>query len=111
MEGVGVSSFDLDLGRRVLIMIIFLVGMWYVLNLIVSQIKSGKMKIPPFLLNKFPALRNIDHSQYTNSYDIKIIQRQVMTDGYEMIVIEINERHILLSKHIQSGVQYITDLK
>jgi hypothetical protein len=111
MEGVGVSSFDLDLGRRVLIMIIFLVGIWYVLNLFVTQIKSGKMKIPQFLLTKFPGLKNIDHSQFTNLYDIKVVQRQVMPDGYEMMVIDINDRHILLSKHIQSGVQYITDLK
>jgi hypothetical protein len=111
MEGVGVSSFDLDLGRRVLIIIIFLAGMWYVLNLFVTQIKSGKMRIPKFLLSRFPGLKNIDHSQYSELYQIKVVQKQVMPDGYEMIVIEVNDRHLLLSKHIQSGVQYITDLK
>lgn len=110
MEGLATNTFDLDIGRRVLIIIIFLAALWYFLNFFVSKIKSGQMKIPAFLLDKFPSLKNIDPSGYSELYKMKVIQRQMMPDGYELIVLEVDERHILMSKHINSGVQYLTDL-
>lgn len=110
MEDVGASAFNLDLGRRILIIIIFLGAFWYILNLFVSKVKAGTLKLPEFLLKQYPALRNLDQSSYSQLYEMKIIQRQMMPDGYELMVLDVNDRHILLSKHISSGVQYLTDL-
>lgn len=110
MEDLATNTFDLDIGRRVLIILIFLAAMWYFLNFFVTKIKSGQMKIPDFLINKFPSLKNIDPSGYSELYKMKVIQRQMMPDGYELLVLDLDGRHILMSKHINSGIQYITDL-
>ena len=111
MEGLGANTFDLDLGRRALIILIFLVGLWYFLNLFAKQVKAGQMKIPDFLANRFPGLKNLDKAAYSELYEIKIVQRQMMPDGYELMVLDVNDKHILLSKHVSSGIQYLTDLK
>lgn len=110
MEGLATNTFDLDIGRRALIIIIFLAALWYFLNFFVTKVKSGQFKIPDYLINKFPGLKNIDPSGYSELYKMKIIQRQMMPDGYELMVLEVDERHILLSKHINSGVQYLAEL-
>ena len=110
MEGLATDTFDLDLGRRVLIIIIFLVGLWYFLNLFATKVKSGQMKMPGFLTNRFPGLKNLDQAAHSELYDMKIIQRQMMPDGYELMVLDINDRHILLSKHVSSGIQYLAEL-
>lgn len=110
METIGSESFDLDIGRRIVVIIVFLGLLWFFLNYLVHKVKSGEIKIPEFLTKKLPGLKNLDQSGYSEHYKIKIIQRQVMPDGYELMVMDIDNRHILLSKHINSGVQYITDL-
>ncbi|MDA0771723.1 MAG: hypothetical protein O3C63_02145 [Cyanobacteria bacterium] len=111
MEIVGSENFDLDLGRRLFVIVCFLLFLWYFLNLLATRIKTGQFKIPEFLNKKFPGLKNIDLGGEDQLYKIKVIQRQIMPDGSEFMVIDVNDRHILVSKHIQSGINYISDLK
>jgi hypothetical protein len=110
MDLVGNNSFDFDLGRRIFIIISFLVALWFGLNLLVSKIKSKQIKIPKFLLDQIPALENIAASGSSDLYQIEIIQRKSLADGSEFLVVDINGRHLLLSKHIQSGINYLTEL-
>lgn len=111
MEAIGSESFDLDLGRRLFIIVCFLIFMWYFLNLMVNKIKSGRWQIPEFLSKSFPGLKQLDIPGSKDLYNINIIQRKSMPDGSEFLVADIDGRHILLSKHIQSGINYITDLQ
>jgi CRISPR/Cas system CSM-associated protein Csm4 (group 5 of RAMP superfamily) len=110
MELTTSDSFDFDIGRRIFIIISFLVALWYGLNLLVNRIKSKQIKIPKFLLNKIPALENIAISESSDLYQIEIIQRKTLADGSEFLILDVNGRHLLVSKHIQSGINYIADL-
>ncbi len=110
MEGLGNGNVDLDLGRRFIVIIFFLLFMWYGLNYLVTLIKSGRIKIPEVLKVKIPALKNLEQNSTNDLYQLKIIQRQTMPDGSELMVLDASGRHILLSRHIQSGINYITDL-
>lgn len=76
-----------------------------------TRIKTGQFKIPEFINKRFPGLKNIDLGGEEQLYNIKVIQRQIMPDGSEFMVIDVDDRHILVSKHIQSGINYISDLK
>jgi hypothetical protein len=110
MDLASTDTFDFDLGRRLFIIVSFLVGMWFGLNLLVSKIKSKQIKIPKFLLAKIPALENIAVSDSDELYKIEIIQRKTLADGSEFLVLDINGRHLLVSKHIQSGINFIAIL-
>jgi hypothetical protein len=110
MDLASSNSFDFDLGRRIFIIISFLVALWYGLNLLVTQIKTKQIKIPKFLLAKIPALENIAISDSDEFYKIEIIQRKTLADGSEFLVLDVNGRHILVSKHIQSGINFIANL-
>ena len=111
MEAIGSESFDLDLGRRLFIIVCFLLFMWYFLNLLVTKVKSGQWQMPEFLTSKFPSLKQIDIPGSEELYNINVIQRKPMPDGSEFMVLDIDGRHVLVSKHIQSGINYITDLE
>lgn len=100
------AVFTLDLGRRILIIVIFLSAFWFFLNWLVIKIKSGQLRIPEWLLNKFPTL-----NPNNDPYQISIIQRTVLQDRSELLVLDINGRHVLVSKTLPLGLRYITDLK
>ena len=111
MEFAGTEHFDLDLGRRLFIIIVFLLLLWYTTNLLVDKIKSGSWKIPKILLDRVRALQQYAASQTQDHYPMEIIQRKQLPDGSELLVLDIEGRHILLSRHIQSGINYVTDLQ
>lgn len=79
--------------------------MWYSLSYLVKKIQNGQLEIPDFLKSQIPNLNK------TEIYSIQIIQRKYMPDATELIVIDIDGRHILLSRHNQAGLRYITDLE
>lgn len=110
MDIVGSESFDLDLGRRLFIIVAFLLFLWYFLNLIVTRVQSGQLKLPKFLTKSFPNLKNLETTK-DDLYDINVVQRKILPDGSEFMVVDIDGRHILVSRHIQSGINYITNLK
>jgi hypothetical protein len=110
MDLAGDNSFDFDLGRRIFIIISFLLFLWFGLNILVHKIKSKQIKIPKFLLDRIPALENIAASDSSDLYQIEIIQRKQLADGSEFLVVDVNGRHILVSKHIQSGINFIANL-
>lgn len=99
-----------DLGRRLFIIIFFLLALWYGLNLLVHKIKSGTWKIPKFLLDKMPALQQYSQGQAQELYKMEIVQRKQLADGSELMVLDVDGRHLLLSRHIQSGISYVADL-
>ncbi|MCE2928085.1 MAG: hypothetical protein LW817_00455 [Candidatus Caenarcaniphilales bacterium] len=103
------SNFDLDLGRRITIIVVFLLGLWYFLNAIVIKIKSGQLKIPDFLKRQIPALDNIEKSS-NDLHSINILQRKILPEGQELWVVQVDDKKILLSKHIQSGLRFLKDL-
>lgn len=110
MEGLGAENLDLNLGRRLFVIVFFLLFLWYVLNYLVTKIKSGQIKIPELLKSKIPALKNLEQDIIAEPYKLEIIQRKILPDGSELQVLDVNGRHVLLSKHMQSGINYITDL-
>lgn len=110
MEGLGSENLNLDLGRRLVVIVFFLLFMWYTLNYLVTKIKSGQIKIPEFLKSKIPALKNLEQSSLIEPYKLEIIQRKALPDGSELLVLDANGRHLLLSRHFQSGINYIADL-
>jgi len=113
MEGFADSSFDLDIGRRVVVIIVFLLVFWYSVNLLASKIKSGQFKLPDFLTKKFPQLNHFNQlsSQLSNDlYHIEVLQRKSFNDGTELLVLDVDGRHILVSKNIHHGMNYIAEL-
>jgi hypothetical protein len=101
------SADDFDWGRRLFIIVAFLFALWFFLNCLVSKIKSGQWQIPRFLTNKFPQL---DLLQSNDIYKISIVQRTVLMDGSELLVLDVDGRRILTSKTLPLGLRYIADL-
>lgn len=110
MDLIGAGHYDLDIGRRLFIIISFLVILWYALNYFVNKVKSGEIKIPAFLKQKFPGLEALEQSSLSGPYQLNIIQRKILPDGSELMVLDVNGRHILLSKTLHQGTKYLTDL-
>lgn len=110
MDLIGSEHCDLDIGRRLFIIVSFLVILWYALNYFVNKVKSGEIKIPGFLKHKFPGLEALEQSSSNGPYQMNIIQRKIFPDGSEMLVLDISGRHILLSKTLNHGIKYLTEL-
>jgi hypothetical protein len=79
MEGLGSHNLDLDIGRRLLVIIFFLLFLWYALNYLVARIKSGQIKIPELLKAKIPALKNLEQNLAGELYNLEIIQKKTIT--------------------------------
>ncbi len=101
------SNFDLDLGRRLFIIVVFLFVLWFVLNWLVAKIKAGQLQIPSVLKGKFPQLAALENNDI---YKISIVQRTVLPDSSELLVLDIDERRILVSKTLPLGLRYLIDL-
>lgn len=110
MEKIGSDGIAYDFGSRLLIIICFLLFLWYFLNFLVNKIKTGQLKIPEFLLHKMPSLKALTEQKELNLYKMEIIQTKILPDGSELMVLDVDGKHLLLSRHIQSGVSFITEL-
>lgn len=107
MELVGSESFDLDLGRRMIVIISFLAFLWLGLNYFVAKIKSGEMELPGFLKKAMPGL---DKIKIEEKHKISLVQRKILPEGTEMMVVEVDGQKILLAKTINTGITYIKDM-
>jgi hypothetical protein len=106
------NSVNFDWGRRFFIILAFLAALWLFLNYLVLKIKSKSFKIPTFLTDKFPVLKNIQSQvESQNEHSMKIIQNKILPDGSELMILDIDGRRMLLSRSMSGGLRYLTDIK
>jgi hypothetical protein len=83
--------------------------MWLCTNFLINKVKSGEWKIPKFLDN-FVRIKSA-FSNADKRYKINIVQREILPDGSEILVLAVNDRRILLSRSLNQGIRYLTDLE
>lgn len=105
------SGPEIYLGQKIIVISIFLLLMWFAANYFVNAIKKGKFTLPGFLSKLAGVNLNSQKENSYQNYNLEIMQRKVFPDGSELMVLDVEGRHILLSKTVQSGITYITDLK
>lgn len=108
METIGTETFDLDLGNRLITIVLFLVFFWAIINWFSVNIKNGKIKIPEFLKSKFPGLSMA--SPESEIYKIEIVQRKNLNDGNELMVARVDGKDILLSRNLHTGIRFLKNL-
>lgn len=106
MEEVGSQALNLAIGKRLVIIIVFLCVLWFVLNYLTIRIKSGELKLPNFLKNKFYGIGEI----IQEIHQIKLIQRKHLVDGCEMLVVDVDGAHLLLAKNLNGTLVFIKEL-
>jgi hypothetical protein len=100
---------DFDFTGKVTSVVTFLIFMWLCTNFLINKVKSGEWKIPKFLDN-FVRIKSA-FSGADKRYKINIIQREILPDGSEILVLGVNDRRILLSRSLNQGIRYLTDLE
>ena len=106
MENIGSQTLDLEIGKRLIIIITFLSILWFVLNYMANKIKAGEFKLPDFLQSKLKG-GNVSN---TDTHKIELIQKKYLTDGCEMLVVDVDGSHVLLARNINGSITYIKDL-
>lgn len=106
MEEIGTQTLNLEIGKRLVIILVFLSVFWFVLNYIANKIKSGDMKLPDFLSNKLYGSKQ----QSKEIHHIELVQKKYLTDGCEMIVVDVDGSHVLMARSINGSITYIKDL-
>ncbi len=111
LEEFAGGGSDLELGSRIVTILVFLAVMVGIAYYIKCAAKSGKLKLPDFILNKVPFIKDANNKQKLNPYNMSLIQKKAFDDGSEMWVMEVNDRHILVGKTLNGGFDYLTELK
>jgi flagellar biogenesis protein FliO len=76
---------------------------------LINKVKSGEWKIPKFLDN-FVRIKSA-FSNADKRYKINIVQREILPDGSEILVLGVGDRRLLLSRTMNQGIRYLTDLE
>jgi hypothetical protein len=100
---------DFDFTSKVTSVVSFLIFMWLCTNFLINKVKSGEWKIPKFLDN-FVRIKST-FSNADKHYKINIIQREILPDGSEILILAVDNRRILLSRSLNQGIRYLTDLE
>ncbi|MFM7457165.1 MAG: hypothetical protein ACKO3R_00685 [bacterium] len=100
---------DFDFTSKVTSVVSFLIFMWLCTNFLINKVKSGEWKIPKFLDN-FVRIKST-FSNADKRYKINIIQREILPDGSEILILAVDNRRILLSRSLNQGIRYLTDLE
>jgi hypothetical protein len=106
VEDIGTQTLNLEIVKRLVIILVFLSIFWFVLNYLATKIKSGDMKLPNFLRNKLYG--GTEPSR--ELHKIELIQKKYLTDGAEMLVVDVDGSHILLARSINGSISYVKDL-
>lgn len=106
MEEAVSQSLNLEIGKRLLIILVFLSLLWFGLNYLAIKIKSGELKLPSFLRNKLYGA----NSKTTELHKIELVQKKYLTDGCEMLVVEVDGSRVLLARSVNGSISYIKDL-
>lgn len=109
LEEIGSAAPDLQIGKRLLIATVFLIILWLGLKYLADKIKAGEFPLPKFL-TRFGKVEKIN-SPLHPQFNLEPIQQKIFPDGSELFVIENNGRYLLLSKTVQSGIQYLCELE
>jgi hypothetical protein len=100
---------DFDFTSKVTSVVSFLIFMWLCTNFLINKVKSGEWKIPKFLDN-FVRIKSA-FSNADKRYKINIVQREILPDGSEILVLGVGDRRLLLSRTMNQGIRYLTDLE
>ena len=100
---------DFDFTGKVTSVVSFLIFMWLCTNFLINKVKSGEWKIPKFLDN-FVRIKST-FSNADKRYKISVIQREILPDGSEILILAVDNRRILLSRSLNQGIRYLTDLE
>ena len=100
---------DFDFTSKVTSVVSFLIFMWLCTNFLINKVKSGEWKIPKFLDN-FVRIKN-SFNNADKHYEINIVQREILPDGSEILILAVDNRRILLSRSLNQGIRYLTDLE
>ena len=100
---------DFDFTSKVTSVVSFLIFMWLCTNFLINKVKSGEWKIPKFLDN-FVRIKST-FSNADKRYKISVIQREILPDGSEILILAVDNRRILLSRSLNQGIRYLTDLE
>ena len=100
---------DFDFTSKVTSVVSFLIFMWLCTNFLINKVKSGEWKIPKFLDN-FVRIKST-FSNADKRYKVNIIQREILPDGSEILILAVDNRRILLSRSLNQGIRYLTDLE
>lgn len=100
---------DFDFTSKVTSVVSFLIFMWLCTNFLINKVKSGEWKIPKFLDN-FVRIKST-FSSADKRYRINIVQREILPDGSEILILAVDNRRILLSRSLNQGIRYLTDLE
>lgn len=106
MEDLG--THNLEIGKRLVIILVFLSLMWFGLNYLVMKMKSGDLSLPDFLKNK---LKGVDNLDLKDAHRIELVQKKYIADGTELMVLDIDGSHVLLARTVNGSICYIKDLE
>jgi len=98
---------QIDFGSKLITILSFLFIFWALSNFLINKYKSGEWKIPKFLKN-YLSIHNKNFAD--KEYDVNLIQREILADGSELLIIGVDGRRILLSKSMHAGLRYLTEL-
>ena len=107
MEELGSQAFNLNIGKRLVIIVVFLSLLWFVLNYVVTRVKSGQWTIPDFLKKSL----KVNDKMLTEAHKIELIQRKYLVDGSELLVVDVDGSHVLLARSVNGSISYIKDLE
>lgn len=104
------TNSSYDIGSKIAIIIVFLAILFLISRFIIARARSQKIKLPKFLSNN-PIFKDISQEKEEAAYKMTIVHREQFSEGNELMVLDVNGRHLLLSKNIHGGIMYLTDLE
>lgn len=104
------SQNELDITSKFVTIGIFLAIMSVLAYYFIGALKSGKLKLPAAMMNKSFLIKGLNDDEKINKYNMKLLDRQLMPDGSELWVVDIEGRHLLLAKSLSGALNYLTEL-
>lgn len=107
MEDIGSQGLNLEIGKRLVIILVFLSIFWFALNYLATKIKSGDFKLPGFLGNKLYG----DGNNAKEAHRIELVQKKHLVDGSEMLIVDVDDSRVLLARSLNGSISYVKDLE
>ena len=105
MEDIASQSMNLEIVKRLVIIITFLSLLWFGLNYLATKIKSGDISLPEFLRSKM-----IGSQDGNPAHHIEVIQRKHLVDGTEMLVVNVDGKDLLLVRNVNGSISFVKEL-
>ena len=106
MEDIGTQALDLEIGKRLVIIVVFLSVLWFLLNYLATKIKAGELQLQNFLKSKLYGA----NASSKDAHKIELVQKKYLADGCEMLVVDVDGEHVLLARNINGSIAYVKDL-